>query len=141
MQKMTREQARDFLLASTRTLKVATVRASGMPHVAPVWFVLDGPDIVFTTPSASLKARNLTANPNVCVCVDDETPPFGFVSATGTATLHSHPADLIDWTTRIAARYLGDAAAAEAGARNAQIDDLLVRIVVTRMAAFTGVTA
>ena len=75
------------------------------------------------------------------VCVDDERPPFGFVSAAGTATLHPHPADLLEWTTRIAARYLGESEAVEAGARNAQIDDLLVRIRVTRTVAFSGITA
>jgi PPOX class probable F420-dependent enzyme len=141
MQEMTREEVRDFLMTSTRTLKLATVRANGTPHVAPVWFVLDGADIVFTTPSTSLKARNLGANRNVSVCVDDERPPFGFVSATGTATLSPQPGDLVDWTTRIAARYLGDAEAVAAGRRNAQIDDLLVRIRVSRTVAFSGITA
>ncbi len=141
MQEMTSEEVRDFLLADTRTLKLATVRTNGRPHVAPVWFVLDADEIVFTTPSTSLKARNLSANPHVSVCVDDERPPFGFVSAAGTATLHPHPADLLEWTTRIAARYLGESEAVEAGARNAQIDDLLVRIRVTRTVAFSGITA
>lgn len=139
MQEMTSDEVRDFLMASTRTLKVATVRANGTPHVAPVWFVLDGEELVFTTPSTSLKARNLTANQHVSVCVDDEQPPFAFVSASGRATLLPHPDDLIAWTTRIAARYLGTAEAVSAGTRNAQIDDLLVRIRVTRLVPYSGV--
>lgn len=138
---MSAEETSAFLLASTRTLKIATVRANGTPHVAPVWFLLDDDEIVFTTPSKSLKARNLSANPHVCVCVDDERPPFGFVSATGVASLHPRPADLLRWTTRIAARYLGDDAAVETGAKNAEIDDLLVRIRVTKVVAYAGVTA
>jgi PPOX class probable F420-dependent enzyme len=138
---MTDGEIRDFLMASTRTLKIATVRPNGVPHVAPVWFVLDGDDIVFTTPSTSVKARNLRANQNVCICVDDEQPPFGFVSATGIATLDVEPADLIGWTTRIAGRYLGEAAAVTAGLRNAQIDDLLVRIRLTRVVASTDITS
>jgi PPOX class probable F420-dependent enzyme len=141
MQAMTPDSVREFLSASTRTLKVATVRANGTPHVAPVWFVLDGDEFVFTTPSASLKARNLAANQHVCVCVDDERPPFGFVSATGRASLYPLPPDLLRWTTRIADRYLGAAAARQAGAENAQIDDLLVRIRVTKMVAFADITA
>jgi PPOX class probable F420-dependent enzyme len=141
MQDMTRAQARDFLMASTRTLKLATVRANGTPHVAPVWFVLDGEEIVFTTPSTSLKARNLGANQQVCACVDDEHAPFAFVSATGRATLLPQPADLIDWTTLIAARYLGEADAVVAGQRNAQIDDLLVRIALTRLVAYSGIVS
>ena len=46
---MTDEEWRAFVLEGTRTAKVATVRPDGRPHVAPVWFVLDGDDVVFTT--------------------------------------------------------------------------------------------
>ncbi|WP_026163739.1 PPOX class F420-dependent oxidoreductase [Kribbella catacumbae] len=136
---MSSEEIRAFLTTSPRTLKVATVRTDGTPHVAPVWFVLDGDDIVFSTPSRSVKARNLRANQRVCICVDDEQPPFGFISATGSATLHLRPDDLVHWTTRIARRYLGDQAAPAAGKLYAEIDDLLVRIRVTAMVARAGI--
>ena len=46
---MTDEQARAFLAAGYRTGKLATVRADGRPHVAPIWFVLDGADLIFMT--------------------------------------------------------------------------------------------
>ena len=46
---------RDFLLSRpAHTAKVATVRADGRPHVAPVWFDLDGDDVMFTTPTELL---------------------------------------------------------------------------------------
>jgi nitroimidazol reductase NimA-like FMN-containing flavoprotein (pyridoxamine 5'-phosphate oxidase superfamily) len=38
-EKMSTEQWREFVSAGTRTGKLATVRADGSPHVAPVWFV------------------------------------------------------------------------------------------------------
>jgi len=47
--KMSPEEIREFLAHGTRTGKLATVRANGAPHVAPVWFVLDGDDLVFNT--------------------------------------------------------------------------------------------
>jgi nitroimidazol reductase NimA-like FMN-containing flavoprotein (pyridoxamine 5'-phosphate oxidase superfamily) len=65
MHEMSRDEIRSFLMDSTRTLKVATVRPDGTPHIVPVWFVLDGDDIVFSTPSASVKARNLRASNRV----------------------------------------------------------------------------
>ena len=40
---------RAFVSEGTRTGKLATVRADGRPHVVPIWFVLDGDDLVFTT--------------------------------------------------------------------------------------------
>ncbi|MDT7575617.1 MAG: hypothetical protein QOH17_1950, partial [Pseudonocardiales bacterium] len=46
---MTAEQLREFLSHGTRTAKLATTMRDGSPHVMPVWFVLDGEDIVFMT--------------------------------------------------------------------------------------------
>lgn len=135
MRVMSHQEVREFLLDSTRTLKVATTRADGSPHVVPVWFVLDGDDIVFSASSASLKVRNLRSRPPLAVCVDDERPPFGFVSASGVATLQERPADLVDWTTQIARRYLGQDQAEAAGKRYAIIDDTLVRVRLTSMVA------
>jgi PPOX class probable F420-dependent enzyme len=79
MHTMSPAEARAFLLARPRTAKLATVRADGRPHVAPVWFDLDGDDLRFTTWHASVKAVNLRRDPRVSLCVDDEAPPFAFV--------------------------------------------------------------
>ena len=46
---MSDDERRDFLTDGTRTGKLATVRPDGRPHVAPIWFVLDGDDVVFMT--------------------------------------------------------------------------------------------
>ena len=46
---MTGEEYRDFLLGSVRTATLATVRADGRPHAAPIWYHLDGETFVFTT--------------------------------------------------------------------------------------------
>lgn len=128
-----------FLRYGTRTLKLATVRPGGAPHVVPVWFVVDGEDIVFTTSSGSVKARNLRADPRVSVCVDDERSPFAFVTASGVATLAERPADHLQWTTRIAGRYVGADQAEEAGRRYAEMDDLIVWIRVTSTVAYVEV--
>src|SRR5579864_6578508 len=84
---MTADEIRDFLLRGTRTAKLATVMADGTPHVAPVWFVLDGEQVVFTTPGDSVKYRNLRREPRMAIAVDDEEPPFAFVQIRGVATL------------------------------------------------------
>ncbi|WP_433305510.1 PPOX class F420-dependent oxidoreductase [Actinoplanes sp. CA-030573] len=128
MRRMAMEELRAFLAAGTRTAKIATVSADGHPHVVPVWFVLDGDDLVITTASGSAKARHLAADPRVSIAVDDERPPFAFVHLRATATLHPRPADLLAWTTRVARRYAGDEAADELGRRYAQFDDLIIRV-------------
>ena len=68
---MTHDEIRAFLLDGTRTAKVATVRADGRPHVAPVWFVLDGDDIIFNTGANSVKGKTLRRDQRVSIAVDD----------------------------------------------------------------------
>jgi hypothetical protein len=47
---------REFLLTGTRTGKLAIVKANGLPHVTPIWFLLDDNDeLVFTTWSESVR--------------------------------------------------------------------------------------
>jgi nitroimidazol reductase NimA-like FMN-containing flavoprotein (pyridoxamine 5'-phosphate oxidase superfamily) len=58
------------LLTTARTYWVATTRAGGRPHVAPVWGVWLEGRFVFETSSASVKARNLLARPDCVVHID-----------------------------------------------------------------------
>ena len=44
MRPMSDDETRAFLSEGTRTGKLAWVGRDGSPHVAPVWFVLDGDD-------------------------------------------------------------------------------------------------
>jgi PPOX class probable F420-dependent enzyme len=136
---MTREEWRAFLLANTRTAKAATVRSDGRPHVAPVWFDLDGDDVIFTTWHTTVKARDLRRDPRISLCVDDERPPFSFVLIEGSATLSDNLEELRVWATRIARRYMGDMQADAFGARNSVPGELLVRVTATRVVAQSGI--
>ncbi len=133
MAKMNPEEVRSFLLERARTGKLATVRADGRPHVAPIWFDLDGEEVIFTTWHESVKAANLGREPRVAICVDDETPPFSFVIIEGTARISTDPADLRYWATRIAGRYMGAALAEAYGKRNGVPGELLVRVTPTKI--------
>lgn len=133
MPELTADQIREFLMAGTRTLKLATVRRDGRPHVAPVWFLVDGETIVFTTGSKTVKGANLRRDPRVFLCVDDESPPCGFVLIDGAASLSEEPQALLHWATRIAARYVGEEQAVAFGRRNAVPGELLVRVTPTKI--------
>ena len=65
--KMTPDEVRAFLSHGTRTAKVATSAPGGQPHVMPVWFALDGEELVFTTWGDSVKGRNLRRDPRARV--------------------------------------------------------------------------
>lgn len=126
-------ECRAFLLEKARTGKLGTVRADGRPHVTPIWFDVDGDTIVFTTWHTSVKGVNIRRDARVCLCVDDETPPFSFVIIEGTATMAPDPEQLQHWATRISGRYMGEERAEEYGKRNGVAGELLVRVTPTKI--------
>jgi len=112
-----------------RTAKLATVRADGRPHLAPVWFDLDDDgSLMFNTSQNSVKGRNLLRDDRVSMCIDDDHPPFSFVMIEGTAEVSRDLATVREWATRIGGRYMGADRAEEYGARNGVPDELLVRV-------------
>jgi PPOX class probable F420-dependent enzyme len=136
---MTREEYRSFMLDRARTAKLATVRADGRPHVAPIWFDLDGEDLLFTTGESTVKGRNILRDPCVSLCVDDETPPFSFVLFEGEAEIVADPEELLRWATRIGGRYMGEELAEAYGRRNAVPGELLVRVRPAKIIALAGI--
>jgi PPOX class probable F420-dependent enzyme len=140
MQEMSPEQYRAFLLERPRTAKLATVRADGRPHVAPIWFDLDGDTLVFTTWHTTVKAANLRRDPRICLCIDDDTPPYAFVIVEGVATLSENQDELLRWATSIAGRYMGSDQAEAFGRRNGVPGELLVRVTPTHVVAKTKIS-
>jgi PPOX class probable F420-dependent enzyme len=140
MRRMTEQERHAFVMHGTRTAKVATAREDGRPHVVPVWFVLDGEDVVFTTGASSVKGQALRRRPYACLCVDDQAPPFSFVMIEGPVELSTDLDMLLRVTTRIGRRYMGAERAEEFGARNAAEGELLVRLRPTHVLAEAGLT-
>ena len=136
---MTKDQWQRFVSEGTHTAKLSTVRADGSPHIAPVWFLLDGDDIVFNTGADTVKGRNMARDGRISLCVDDDRPPFSFVTLQGRAELSDRLEEVRDWATRIAARYMGADLAEEYGARNGVPGELLVRVRIEKVIALADV--
>jgi PPOX class probable F420-dependent enzyme len=137
---MTDDERRAFMMTGTRTGKLATTSANGAPHVTPIWFVLDGDDIVFTTHETSVKGKAVLRDGWVSMVVDDQEPPYSFVMVNGLATVSRDLEDLVVWATKIGGRYMGAARAEEFGKRNGVDGELLVRITPTRTIAQKNVS-
>ena len=121
-------EALEFLAEGTRTGKLATASPTGRPHVAPIWFVADGRDLVFTTGAGSVKGRQLLANPRASLAVDAEVFPYSFVIVRGPVVVDDAAPDLLEWATRIAARYVPAGRAEEYGRRNGSPGEMLCRL-------------
>jgi PPOX class probable F420-dependent enzyme len=134
-QTMTTDEWREFVSHGTRTGKAGVMTGDGTPHVTPVWFLLDGDDLVFTTHESSVKGNALRRDPRVCVCVDDDTPPFSFVSMWGKASLSEDPGEVRRWAGELGGRYMGADRAEEFGERNGGPGEMLVRVRITKVVA------
>lgn len=137
--KMTKDEWQRFLSGGTRTGKLATVRDDGSPHLAPVWFLMDGDELVFNTGAETVKGRNLARDGRMALCVDDDRPPFSFVVVQGAAEISHELTDVRHWATRIAARYMGEERAEEFGARNGVPGELVVRVRIDKVIALADV--
>ncbi|ORB46850.1 PPOX class F420-dependent enzyme [Mycobacteroides saopaulense] len=143
MREMTREQWWAFATEGTRTGMLGLVRANGAPIVTPVWFLLnegsDGDELIFMTGTDTLKGKSIRRDPRISLAVDDQRPPFSYVQFTAEAHLTSGHDELLDWATRIGARYMGAELAEQYGHRNAVPEESLVRARITKVIARAGI--
>ncbi|MDO3649784.1 PPOX class F420-dependent oxidoreductase [Nocardia mangyaensis] len=133
-------QVREFLTHGTRTGKVAFTAADGRPLVTPIWFIVEGDELVFNTGKSSGKGRAFARDPRVALCVDLEEVPYGLVEVQGTVTLSEDLDELVRTATAIAARYMGPDKAEEFGKRNGVPGEVVVRVRPTKVTAHFDMT-
>ena len=128
--RMTDAEVREFITADPpHTAKVATVRADGRPHVAPVWYAVDDDgSILFTTGADTVKGRTLARTGYAAISIDDERPPFSYVTFEGPVELSEDLDQVRHWATILGGRYMGPDTAEAFGERNAVPGELLVRL-------------
>jgi len=104
---------RESFLAAIRVAIVSIPEAGTGPLTAPVWYSYEpGGDIWFETQPDSRKGKLLLSGKRISLCVQDENPPYAYVSVEGPITeittsdheLHEIP---------MAIRYLGEQAGRE----------------------------
>ena len=135
------EEVHSFLTEGTRTAKFAYLSPAGLPLVAPVWYIVEGEDLIFNTGKDTIKGRYLAHDRRVTLCVDLEKEPYGFAQIQGQAGLSDDPGELLRTATAIAARYVGPDRAEEFGQRNGVPGELVVRVRPTKVLAYFNMTA
>ena len=143
MTEMFKAEIGRFLMQGTFTGKLGTIKKDGSSHVVPFWFVLDNRnsrgqigDIILTTGDTSVKVQNIQRDNRVSICVDDQIPPFSFVTIFGRAKIYPYKQkEVLKWSTKIAERYMGKDNAEAYGKRNSEEGLVLVRIKPTRIIA------
>jgi len=136
---MSREEWLAFLHDPVRPALLATTRKDGRPHVTPIWYVLDGDTLVFTTGAETVKGRNLRRDGRTSVCVQDDRPPFSHVTLSGVAEWSDELDEVRRWAGVIGGRYMGADRADEYGDRNGVPGELLVRLRPTHVVALKDI--
>ncbi len=62
-------------LESERNLWLATLHPDGKPHLVPIWFVWLADKVYLCTSKTSVKARNISRNPDVVFALQDGDDP------------------------------------------------------------------
>lgn len=140
MREMSAAERRAFLLEGTRTGKLAVTRLDGSPYVLPVWFLLDGDDVIFNTHGDTVRGRALRRDGRASMLVDEERPPYSFVRIDGRAQISEDLTEMRRWARALGARYMGEEVADRYGERNAVPGELLVRLVPDRIVAQADVS-
>ena len=108
---MTAEQVTAFLNEAS-ILQVATIGKDGSPHLAPMWFVMEGDTIVFRSFTRSQKIVNLQRDPRLTVLAEDGDAyaELRGVRIKGEGRLVDDPAYVLNLYGRLAAKYalIGD---------------------------------
>ena len=70
---------------------LSSVRPDRRPHLVPVWFHWDGQRVLILSEPNNQKVRNLRANPQVMIAVDDTRGGGDVALVEGTAELLTEP--------------------------------------------------
>jgi PPOX class probable F420-dependent enzyme len=100
------DDEREAFLREANVAVLSTVDSRGRPNAAPVWYLYDDGVFRISTGDGSQKHRNILANPNISLVIDQRTLPYYAVMVQGTADIV--PAFSDEDSLRLAVRYLGE---------------------------------
>lgn len=131
--RMSDDQVRAFLSSEpARPAVLSGVRKDGRAHAAPVWYALDGDQVCFNTAVDTVKGRILRRTRYAVLTVQDDRPPFSYLTVEGPVELVDDLDEVRRWATTIGGRYMGADRAEELGARNGVPGELVVRVTIAK---------
>jgi PPOX class probable F420-dependent enzyme len=107
--------AQRAFLEEKRFAIVGTKNPDGSPHLAVMWYLLDGDDIVVNSAQGRIKDRNLAADPRMSVLVEDG---YRWLRIDGRARIEHDQSIAHEDIRRLASRYYEDERKVEEGMRN-----------------------
>ena len=130
MAKMSIEEREQFL-ADLHVGVIAVERPDRAPLAVPIWYGYEpGGDVVIWTDESSLKHRLIRTAGRFSITVQDEQPPYKYVTAEGDV-IGVSPATDAD-VRKVAIRYLGEEAGGQFADQNLSPTSVVIRMNPTR---------
>ncbi|MCY7300830.1 MAG: pyridoxamine 5'-phosphate oxidase family protein [Ilumatobacteraceae bacterium] len=101
------EVERSEFLAAVRVGVLAIDHPGHGPLALPIWYQWDNGVVVISMDGSSLKARLLRAAGRATMTVQDEAPPYSYVSVQGPVVVASEMGDVLAMATRYLGAELG----------------------------------
>ena len=79
------------ILQGPYTGVLTTLFADGSPQSTPLWFLLDGDDILFSTTAGKQKLRNIARDPRATFAVYNPINDMSYVEVRGTIVVTEDP--------------------------------------------------
>ncbi|MCH8814055.1 MAG: PPOX class F420-dependent oxidoreductase [Chloroflexi bacterium] len=95
---------REAFLRGRHVCVLSTIGPDGKPVLTPIWYLYRNGQILMRTGSQAIKTLNISRDPRITICVQDERPPYKSVTISGTASIESQQPGL---GPLIARHYLG----------------------------------
>ncbi|MBZ0319568.1 MAG: pyridoxamine 5'-phosphate oxidase family protein [Anaerolineae bacterium] len=124
------EEVRRFL-QKPLIARLSTVDKDGYPHTVPVWFDVDGDDVIFISVRDTLKIGHIQANSKGSVSIGGQNEDGGGYLIKGQLSIEEDPGDV--WMKRLIYRYESGPDAERDVASWAELDIVLIRLQPSRI--------
>ena len=110
MAELSQQEINEYL-NEPHVANLVTVRPSGRPHVAPVWFLPEDGRVWVIAGETAVKVRNIRRSPDVALSVAADSRPYRYVILEGQATVTETNLEVM--VERICVHYDGPVRGAE----------------------------
>ena len=122
---MITDSVREFL-QKPLIARMSTIDPDGYPHTVPVWFALDGDDIVVISARDTAKVGHILANPQGAVTIGGDPGDGAGYLIKGEFAIEADPEDT--WVRKMTHRYEAPAQAEKDIADWAELDIIVLRL-------------
>jgi PPOX class probable F420-dependent enzyme len=113
-------------LHKTLIARMTTIGPDGYPHTVPVWFMLDGDDVVIISARDTRKVKNIQANPKGSVAIGGDPAGSTGYLLQGDFVIEEDPDDA--WVKKLTYHYEDTERAEQDIAAWADLDIILIRL-------------